>query len=264
MEINNPDYVDIIFEKSNKSYGAYDIRRLYQKNVLVALLISVLFFSFVLVLPKIYDALTPEEIVLEDTGDGILKPMDIKPLDQKKEEPPPPPAKIEPPKVDMKRFTEPEIKKDEQIEDDKKAVNVDSLEKSNAGQQNQKGNDFHTDIDDGEGSEGDVGDIVDDKIFEYAEEQPQFDGNVQAFLQKNLVYPPRSIKMGSEGVVWVKFIIEKDGSLSNVQVWRGVTDEALNQEAVRIVSLMKWKPGRSNGYAVRLRYQYKINFKLPK
>ncbi len=265
MEINNPDYVEVIFEKNNKEYGAYQIRTNYNKNILIALLASAIVFTLSLIVPGVIASISNDGIALEDPNNVQVELLEIRSIDEKKEElPPPPPPEMEPPKVDMERFLEPEIKKDELVDPEKKPVDVDSLKKSNSGDKKQEGNDFHKDnIDDGDGD--DVGKVVDDEPLLFVAEQAEFPGGndaMQKFIIQNTVYPNMARKMGIEGKVFVSFVIEKDGSISNVNVVRGV-DKSLDGEAVRVVSMMpKWKPGKNNGYAVRLKKTIPINFTL--
>lgn len=102
-------------------------------------------------------------------------------------------------------------------------------------------------------------------IYEAVEQQAQFPGGQDAlnkWLCYNLSYPKASAEKGVQGRVIVQFIVEKDGSISNPTVSRGV-DEDLDKEALRIVKRMpKWQPGKKNGVAVRSRYTMPVTFKL--
>ena len=92
---------------------------------------------------------------------------------------------------------------------------------------------------------------------------PQFPGgDVTKWLAKNTRYPMIAQENGIQGKVFVQFVIEKDGSISNVKVLRPV-DPSLDKEAIRVVSSMpKWKPGKQRGKAVRVSYTVPINFQL--
>lgn len=104
-----------------------------------------------------------------------------------------------------------------------------------------------------------------DVIFTVVEEQPKFPGGEDArmqFIKDNLKYPEMAKEAGIQGTVFVSFVIEKDGSLSNVQVLRGVSNE-LDAEAVRAVEAMPdWIPGRQRGKEVRVQYNMPIRFSL--
>ena len=102
-------------------------------------------------------------------------------------------------------------------------------------------------------------------VFEVVERMPQFPGGVAAqvkYFKKNLRYPAEAKKAGTQGRVVVQFFVNKDGSISNVKVLRGV-DPALDAEAIRLVNSMpKWKPGMQKGKAVTVKYTVPVLFKL--
>ena len=102
-------------------------------------------------------------------------------------------------------------------------------------------------------------------IFSEVEQQPSFPGGQGAllsWLSYNIHYPPVAEENGIQGKVVVSFVVEPDGSISNVAVVRGV-DPTLDQETVRVVkSMPKWNPGKQNGQAVRVKYNLPITFEL--
>lgn len=101
-----------------------------------------------------------------------------------------------------------------------------------------------------------------DSIFDTVENMPSFRGNVNQWLNQNIIYPTVAKENGIEGKVIVQFVVGKDGSISNVKVTRGV-DPSLDKEAVRVVSNMpNWTPGRQNGSSVNVRYTLPVIFKL--
>ncbi|MBU0765294.1 MAG: energy transducer TonB [Bacteroidetes bacterium] len=101
--------------------------------------------------------------------------------------------------------------------------------------------------------------------FAVIEDKPEFPGGDEAlmkFLQSETKYPVIARENGIEGRVFVEFVIEKDGSVSDVKIKRGV-DALLDQEAIRVVNSMpKWKPGKQRGKPVRVQYLVPLNFKL--
>ena len=103
-------------------------------------------------------------------------------------------------------------------------------------------------------------------IFEVVEENPEFPGGIQAmykFIRENLVYPRVSRENGSQGRAFLRFIVEKDGSVTNVEVLKSSGDVYLDREAVRVVkSMPKWKPGRQTGKAVNVKYTLPFVFRL--
>jgi len=104
-----------------------------------------------------------------------------------------------------------------------------------------------------------------DMVFDVVEVMPQFPGGQIAMLQylmKNIKYPEQAMKEGIQGRVAVRFIVEKDGSISDVKPVLSV-HPLLNKEAVRVVkSMPKWSPGKHNGKPVRVRFNLPIMFKL--
>lgn len=104
-----------------------------------------------------------------------------------------------------------------------------------------------------------------DMVFDVVEVMPQFPGGQIAMLQylmKNIKYPEQAMKEGIQGRVTVRFIVEKDGSISDVKPVLSV-HPLLNKEAVRVVkSMPKWSPGKHNGKPVRVRFNLPVMFKL--
>ena len=102
-------------------------------------------------------------------------------------------------------------------------------------------------------------------IFQVVEEMPEFPGGMgeaMKFLAKNIKYPVAAQQAKIEGRVIVQFVVERDGSISDVHTLRGVNPD-LNAEAIRVVSLMpKWKPGKQRGKAVAVKYTMPIMFRL--
>lgn len=108
---------------------------------------------------------------------------------------------------------------------------------------------------------------VDDEVFVVVEEQAEFPGGLDsmyAYIVKNLKYPELAKEKGIEGRVFVSFIIEKDGSISNVKLLRGIGG-GCDEAAVKMVKNMpKWKPAKQRGKPVRCQFNLPIKFELPK
>ena len=101
-----------------------------------------------------------------------------------------------------------------------------------------------------------------DKIYTIAEQMPSFKGNVNAWLSSHLQYPAVAAENGIQGRVIVKFVVGRDGGVSQAQVVRGV-DPSLDREALRVVNSMpKWNPGMNNGQAANVWFTLPITFKL--
>lgn len=107
--------------------------------------------------------------------------------------------------------------------------------------------------------------IVDDIIVQFPEEEPSFPGGETArlnFLRSNISYPRLAREAGIQGTVYLSFVVEKDGAISNVFVERGVGG-GCDEEAVRVTTMMpKWSPGKQGRHPVRVRYYMPIKFVL--
>mgnify|MGYP000017925337 FL=1 len=106
---------------------------------------------------------------------------------------------------------------------------------------------------------------ISEEIFEVVEEQAEFPGGINAlrkYLMDNLRYPESAQDAGIQGKVMVRFVVERDGSATAVEIYKGV-DPALDKEAIRVVkSVPKWKPGKQQGKPVRTRFVVPIVFSL--
>ncbi|BBE20323.1 regulatory sensor-transducer, BlaR1/MecR1 family [Aquipluma nitroreducens] len=104
-----------------------------------------------------------------------------------------------------------------------------------------------------------------EEVFMVVDEMPVFPGGDQAlrnFLAQAVKYPPEAVKKGIQGKVYVTFVVNKDGSVSNAKIARGV-DPSLDAEALRVVKLLpKWKPGKQKGQDVAVQYTVPIKFAL--
>ena len=105
----------------------------------------------------------------------------------------------------------------------------------------------------------------DQKVFEIVEKMPEFPGGMEAlfsFFSNNVHYPDDAKEQGVEGRVMVKFVVEKDGSLSGVEVVQKASP-SLDAEAMRVVKAMpNWTPGKQRGRAVRVRFTIPVTFRL--
>ena len=117
-------------------------------------------------------------------------------------------------------------------------------------------------------NEQSIADSIEDEnnepIFEIVESMPQFPGGEQSmmeYIKNNIIYPANAKDRGIQGRVFVQFVVEADGSISGVQVLRGI--EELNDEAIRVIKTMpRWLPGKQRGDAVRVRNSVPVQFRL--
>ena len=107
--------------------------------------------------------------------------------------------------------------------------------------------------------------VVEQEIFQIVEEMPAFPGGeakLMEYVGKNIKYPQIARETGIQGRVFIGFVVEPDGSVSNVKLLRGIGG-GCDEEAMRVVkSMPKWKPGKQRGKAVRVSYQIPVFFKL--
>ena len=111
----------------------------------------------------------------------------------------------------------------------------------------------------------DLTENADGEVFSVVEDEPEFPGGVEAlykYLAENIKYPVLAKEKGTQGRVYVTFVVEKDGSVTDAKVLRGVSEE-VDAEALRVINAMpKWKPGMQQGVPVRVQYNIPIIFKL--
>ena len=266
------EWTDLVFEGRNQNYGAYQLRRETSKrNIWSAIFV-------VLMAVLLYLGLTLENIVeahrtVENTqvveicnlGD---KKKEVK-VERKEE------IKLEPERIVEKvkssiKFTAPVIKKD-QLVNEEEVIKLDEIENSNKaiGAFTVEGTD-------------EVGSEVlkvkeeiaqpeppkheeDNKVFEVVEQMPSFPGGYAALMQwlgSNMKYPTIAAENNVQGRVIVQFVVEKDGSITDVHVAKSV-DPSLDKEASRVVKAMpKWIPGKQNSSPVRVRFTVPVTFKL--
>jgi protein TonB len=274
MEANkilSADVLDIIFEGRNKDYGAYELRKSYNKRLVTSLLvvaaICLLLFIGYIVSSLLADNGDKKAVVVQD-----VQLEEIKQEEKKEEPPPPPPPKPpEPPKVEMAKFTPPKIVKDEEVKEDEKPPETEKLEDTKIGNMNQEGVKDEGIVappsdDNGKG-------VVDvpkkeeedwDKTFTKVEIESEYPGGAaawQRYLNRNLRYPQEAIDNEIQGAVVVQFIVDKEGNVSDVEAISGPNE--LRAEAVRVIKKSgKWTPAVQNGRQVKSYKKQPIVFRL--
>jgi protein TonB len=261
---SNQSMDDIVFDRRNKSYGAYMLRGLYSKNLLKAIGISVGVFVFSLYTPKMAKAIG----LFSDKGEEILDTTTIvlsAPPSIKEDAPPPPPP---PPEVEVQRPTEKFMEmlavKKEEAEDP--PPTIEDLKDKDIGTEKIEG----TATDDPPPIVEEVvgtGEVIDDKIYVNVDQKAQFIGGDEAlaeFLHDNLDYPEEAKMYEQEGTTIVSFIVTADGTVIDVKVGRTSGVPKLDAEAVRVIKRTsgRFKPGKINGKAVKSYCQLPITFEL--
>jgi protein TonB len=186
--------------------------------------------------------------------------------------PPPPPKAPEPPKVEIAKFTPPKIVPDEEVKEDEKPPEVEKLETAKIGTINQEGTKDEGIVAPPVVSQG-TGEVVApkaveedyEKVFTKVENPAEFPGGPDAwrrYLERNLRYPEAAQENGTQGVVRVEFIVDKEGNISEVRALNDPGD-GLAEEAVRIIKKgPKWIPAEQNGRKVIYRHIQAITFRL--
>jgi len=264
LDILNQHWIDVVFTDRNKAYGAYELRKSNDRNTRKALLIGVVLFVVAISANTIIDMIAgfipkgKEKIKITNV---VLSPP---PPDLKKPPPPPPPEPPKP-KVDQVKFPPMVVKPD--IEVKEKPPTVEELKVADPGQKNLKGDkNAEVTIDEPVGTaETKVTEEDPNKIFTSVEKVPEFQGGMEkfyAYLSKNIRYPAVAKENGTQGKVIVSFVCERDGSLTDVHVSRGIGD-GCDEEAIRVIKASpKWSPGIQNGRPVRVAYSVPISFAL--
>lgn len=271
MEANkilSADILDIVFEGRNKEYGAYELRKTYNRRLVIALvsmvaLFLILFISYLLA--SSFSASDNDKAV-------VVQEVQLEEIKQEQEEPPPPPppAPPPPPKVEMAKFTPPKIVKDEEVKEEEKPPEVEKLEETKIGLINQEGikdaGIVAPPIDDGKGVvEAPKRDETDyDQTFTKVEIESSYPGGAaawQRYLIKTLRYPQEAQDNEVQGAIVVQFIVDKTGTVSDVEAISGPAE--LREEAVRVIKRSgKWTPAVQNGRQVKSYKKQPIVFRL--
>ncbi len=266
LDILKQEWIDVVFTGRNKAYGAYELRKANPRNTNRALLFGIVFFVLVVSLKTILnmiDGFIPKADVKVKMTDVVLAPP---PPEQQKKIPPPPPPEPPKPKVDQVKFPPPVVKPDNEVKEEPPTVQ--ELKVADPGQKDQKGDpNAEIRIDEPVGN-SDIKQVTEEetnKVFVSVETSPAFPGGMDAFgkyLVKNIKYPSIDRENNVSGKVFVQFVVERDGSLTDIKTLRGPS-ETLKEEAIRVLQKSpKWSPGIQNGRPVRVQYTVPINFTL--
>ena len=276
IDLYDPKWVEMVFAGKNKDYGAYQLRKGTSKRNITALLILLIAAGL------IGGALAYKVHMqkLDEERQAYMEQLELSKLQEQakkeKKEEPIIKAKIEPKKVveqvrETQKFTAPEIKKDELVNEENQVKDQADLdEKVAVGTKDQEGTKDRTDVAIRNDiavntNESEEKKEVANKVFDVVEQMPSFPGGNEAlmkFLQENVKYPVVAQETGVQGRVVVSFVVERDGSITDVKVVRSV-DPSLDKEATRVVkSMPHWIPGKQNGAAVRVKYNVPVSFRL--
>ena len=274
IDLISNDWVDLVFDGKNQAYGAYRLRKGTGKRNIIAIV------SVIILAVAAFSAMAIKKIVDEQAAKvAATEVNELSALNQPKKK-----AEVKQQKVQIKepekvvervkssvKFTAPVIKKDNEVKPEDEIKTQDQLmeTKTAIGTFNVKGND------DANGEVLKAKEVItqpeppkhveENKVFDVVEQMPSFPGGPQALLQylnSNVKYPVVAQENGVQGRVVISFVVEKDGSVTDVQVAKSV-DPSLDKEAQRVVkSMPHWIPGKQNGSAVRVKYVVPVSFKL--
>jgi protein TonB len=251
---------DLVFENRNKEYGAYLVRKAYSQNMTTGLGISVCLACFLIIAPKIFKSLFPDAPIIAqpliEILDGeidIIQPPIIEP-----------PVKQVTPLAPQQQTNFPPAVTTEPVEADEILTN-DQIEQ------------LLTDATSGEGTvpgpstEGPVVEAppapTGNEIFNGAEVMPAYKGGMKEmmqFISRRVRYPGVARRNGTEGTVYVGFVIDREGKVTNITLVKGISEEC-DKEAMRVIGLMNdWSAGMQNNRAVNVRMTLPIKFQLEK
>lgn len=273
IDLISGEWTELVFAGRNQAYGAYKLRQgTGKRNVIsiIAVVCLIIACQIGLTIKKAADAEAAKRAAMNQA-------VELSKLEQpKKAEVKQKQIKVEPEKVVEQvkssiKFTAPVIKKDSEVrpEDELKTQDQIMETKTAIGSFDVKGND------DVNGEVLKAKEVIaqpeppkheeESKVFDVVEQMPSFPGGNGALLEylaSHVKYPVVAQENGVQGRVIVSFVVEKDGSITDVRVVRSV-DPSLDREAARVVSSMpRWTPGKQNGSAVRVKYNVPVMFKL--
>jgi len=262
-KIANSDLLDILFDERNKAYGAYTLRREYNKHMTIAIgavigIGLVIFFSATLAKgDKTNDKLSfaGPDVTLKNVEEPIVKPAVL---------PDASPRQVE--TIRNPVFT---IVPDNQVQPDDMPPPVTDIADAYIGLAT-----IHGDIDDGtlvsppleSGTGATILPVRDDNdditIFKKVEIEPEFQGDWKRFLERNLQYPEEAVERGTQGIVRVQFVVDRTGAISDIIALNDPGD-GLADEAIRIIKKSPlWKPAEQNGRKVKYMHIQAITFRL--
>ena len=271
MEANkilSADILDLVFEDRNKDYGAYQLRKTYNKRILKALIITASVALLAILGSFIYSQM--------DSGPSKIEYKEVIIQDLKQEEtkpelpPPPPPKPPDPPKIEMAKFTPPKIVKDEEVEEPPPEVKELETKKIDiVNQEGIKDENIATPvvIDEGKQIVEEKKEEDENKIFDKVEIEASFpggDSKWRQYLERNCNGQVATENGAPEGTytTMIQFVVDKEGNISDV---RALTNHGygMEQEAVRAIQKgPKWNPAQQNGRQVKAYRRQPITFQV--
>ena len=276
IDLISNEWSDMMFENRNKEYGAYVLRRQTGRRNVISMIAVLLLFAAVMIFmiaKNAYEAYQKEHAVMDQVTE--LSAL----TQQKKKE-----AKVERKEIPVRqeqqqvvekvkssvKFTAPVIKKDDEVKPEDELKSQDEIMNSKVavGALNVVGNDENGEVLKAKeviATEPVKPKEEENKVFDVVEQMPSYPGGMGALMQylsSNIKYPVIAEENGIQGRVICTFVVERDGSITDVRIAKSV-DPSLDKEAMRVVSKMpRWIPGKQNGSAVRVKYTLPVTFRL--
>ena len=266
---------NVVFAGRNKSYGAYELRLLYNKHILAAAIMATTVFSAGIGWPIFNKAKTdinsptvpyPKKGIIEIIPDVLILPPPLS-----KEEVVPEPPKPQPVQQTQKTvaYTNPKVVKDNQPVTGPEMPDQQELAQAIIGtttQQGETASGQNASVIEESPSGGAGGTATEENmIHDFVAEMPYFEGGEAGLLKyigRKIKYPREAVSEQVEGVVVVSFVVDRSGAITNATILKGLgygTDE----EALRVINSMpKWTPGKQNGKPVAVRYTLPIRFSM--
>jgi len=269
LNIFNKQWIDLVFEGRNKSYGAYQLRSENPKTTTIAIILGTLFFAAAIGAPVILSKISSGNDTADNQQDQIIEVVDIPEPPVEAELPPPPPPVEEyvAPKsiVEEVKFKPLEAAKKEEVPDD--PPKIEQFKEADPSSRNAEASPTG-DINIGKpAGDADKGvEAPDNAVYSSAglQVQPEFPGGIAAFysyVTKNFRTPELDNDMNAK--IYVSFVVEKDGTLTAIKILRD-PGYGLGKEAERVLKSLKvkWSPGIQNGKPVRASYNLPITINI--
>ena len=251
---------DLVFEHRNKAYGAYALRKNYNKRLTLIMASMILAFVLGSLTMFIIRNLPKQDV---DAPKGSDKTWTVQP--PPKDLPPPPPTTPPPPPLEKMTAFIPPVIEDDPVTDP--VPTQDKLEDTKAGDKTQDGSDENFDPPQPSDDTPKQIDTKPDPIETFVEEEADFPGGfaeMAKFINDNIDYPQEAIDLGIKGRVTVRFVVEKDGRISNVSIATPLAGcKACDKAAVKVVEKMpSWKAGKNAGREVRTWVTLPVKFEV--
>lgn len=254
---NIPDFDDLLFESRNKEYGAYQLRKRYNRVLFAGLLVAIGIGCSAVILPFIIHS-KDDRVVNAGSRFVQIQMNSLEPPVEKIVVPPAPPPPQSEKMQDIVKYVPPVVV-DTIVPMSQTQITTDeALAHSGDSESDLKSQGYGDELLAGEGGS------PSDEPFFLVEVMPTFRGGdlnkFREWVQKRTSYPQEAQDRNIKGTVFLTFIVETDGSVSNVTVLKGV-HPLLDNEAVKVISESpKWSPGLQRGQPVRVRYQFPLSF----